>query len=37
MIAIIDDSSENPGTEPLPDGIIDIYAIKMMESIEIYK
>ncbi|MCM1309363.1 MAG: hypothetical protein NC223_12250 [Butyrivibrio sp.] len=37
MITIIDDSIENPSMEPLPEGIIDTYAIKMIESIEIDK
>lgn len=37
MITIIDDSIENPSMDPLPEGIIDIYAIKMIESIEIEK
>lgn len=37
MITIIDDSIENPSKDPLPEGLIDIYGMKMVESIEIYK
>lgn len=35
MITIIDDSIENPSLDPLPEGTIDRYGIKMIESIKI--
>lgn len=35
MIILIDESIEYPGKDPLPDGLLDIYGMKIIESIEI--
>ncbi len=37
MIILIDESIEYQSKEPLPEGLLDIYGMKMVESIEIEK